>query len=112
MKILLKQIKVTKEETQYRQTRIDRLGEEIVKTARQCHQHDDTSRMAPGKRDTVTPRSSEGKEKIQKRHLYMSIKETRSCFLKEYQEIKIGLTKFRYLRPEHVKFSSGSLLWF
>ena len=32
--------------------------------------------MAPGKRDVVTVRSSNGKEKVQKRHIYMSIKET------------------------------------
>lgn len=43
---------------------------------RQFYQCDDISRMAPGKRDVVTVRSSNGKEKVQKRHLYMSIKET------------------------------------
>ena len=50
--------------------------------------------MAPGKRDDVTVRSSNGKEKVQKRHLYMSIKETFNFFLIDYPSIKIGLTKF------------------
>ena len=39
------------------------------------------SRIAPGKRDTVTVISANGKEKFQKRHLYMMhIKETYAVF--------------------------------
>ena len=62
--------------------------------------------MAPGKRDAVTIRSDTGKEKVQKRHLYMSIKETWNLFKEENPTTKIGLTKFGYVRPEHVRFSS------
>ena len=72
---------------------------------RQFYQCNDVSRMAPGKRDVVTVRSSYGKEKVQRRHLYMSIKETFNFFLTEHPNIKTGLTKFEYLPPEQVKFS-------
>ena len=54
----------------------------------------------------ITVRSSNGKGKVQKRHLYMSIKETFGFFPTEHPNVKIGLTKFGYLHPEHVKFSS------
>ena len=72
----------------------------------QFYHRNDISRMAPGKRDVVIVRSCNGKEKVQKRHLYMSIKDTSNFFLTEHPKVKIGLTKFGYLRPDHVKFSS------
>ena len=62
--------------------------------------------MTPAKRDVVTVRSSNGKEKVQKRHLYISIKETFNFFLTEHPNVKIEFTKFGYFHPEHVKFSS------
>ena len=71
---------------------------------RQFYHRNDISRMAPGKRDVVTVCSCNGKEKVQKRHLYMSIKDTSNFFLTEHPNVKIGLTKFGYLRPDHVKF--------
>ena len=47
--------------------------------------------MAPGKRDVVTIRGINGKkEKLQKRHLYLSIKETFSVFKDENPTVKIG----------------------
>ena len=62
--------------------------------------------MAPGKRDVVTNRDQEGKRKLQKRHLYMSIKETYGVFKDENPNVKIGLTKFSTLRPPNVLLSS------
>ena len=62
--------------------------------------------MAPGKGDVVTIRSSNGGEKVQKRHIYMSIKGTFNFFLTEHPNVKTELTKFGYLHPEHLKFSS------
>ena len=50
--------------------------------------------MAPGKRDVVTIRDKDGKKKLQKRHLYMSIKEAYGVFKVENPKVKIGLTKF------------------
>ena len=61
--------------------------------------------MAPGKRNVLSIRSDTGKEKVKKRHLYMSIKETNTLFKEENPTTKIGFTKFGYLRPENVTFS-------
>ena len=60
----------------------------------------------PGKRDVVTVRAEQGKQKFQKRHLYMSLRETHNTFIKENPKMNIGLTKFGMLCPSHVKFYS------
>ena len=60
----------------------------------------------PGKRDVVTVRAEQGKQKFQKWHLYMSLRETHNTFIKENPKMNIGLTKFGMLCPSHVKFSS------
>lgn len=53
----------------------------------------------PGKRDVVTVRAEQGKQKFQKRHLYMSLRETHNTFIKENPKMNIGLTKFGMLCP-------------
>ena len=58
------------------------------------YQQDEISRMTPGKRDVVTIRGIDGKkEKLQKRHFYLSIKATFSVFKDENPTVKIGLSK-------------------
>ena len=57
-------------------TSIERISQDTVNVIKKFYQQDDISRMAPGKRDAVTIRSDTRKEKVQKRHLYMSIKVT------------------------------------
>ena len=64
--------------------------------------HDDISRQAPGKRDYVTVWKSDGKERLQKRHLYFSLGEAFALFVEEYPSIQIGKSKFAELRPANV----------
>ena len=56
-----------------RQTRSDSFLMETKQLLTEFYQQDNIHRIAPGKHDTVT---ANGKEKLQKRHLYMPIKET------------------------------------
>ena len=50
--------------------------------------HDDVSRMASGKQDVVMVRTNSGKEKLQKRHMYMTVKEAFGIFKIENPNIK------------------------
>ena len=70
------------------------------------YERDYISRIMPGKSDVVTVRNDQGKQKFQKRHLQMSLRETHNTFIKENPKMNIGLTKFEMLHPSHVKFSS------
>ena len=70
------------------------------------YQRDNISRIASGKRDTVTLITANGKEKLQKRYLYMHIKETYSVFKDKHANVKIGISKFVSLRPSQVLLSS------
>ena len=70
------------------------------------YQRDDISRMCPGRHDIVTVKTTDGKVKLQKQHLYFKIRETHSIFLSEYTEVKISLSKFAMLCPPQVMLSS------
>ena len=69
-----KQLSPTKEESHYRKNSINKIPEDAINLVRQLYQHDGISRMAHAKEDVVTVRSSNGKEKVQKRHLHLGIK--------------------------------------
>ena len=58
--------------------------------------------MSPGIKDRVAIRNNGNKEHIQKRHMYMSLKETHVLFIVENENIKISRSKFASLRPLHV----------
>ena len=70
------------------------------------YQRDDISRMCPGRHDIVTVKTTDGKVKLQKQHLYFKIRETHSIFLSEHTEVKISLSKFAMLCPPQVMLSS------
>ena len=80
------------------QTRSDSLSME-TKLVTEFYQWEDISRIAPGKHDTVTVITANGKEKFQKRHLYMHIKETCAVFKDKHPNVKIGSSNFVSLRP-------------
>ena len=67
------------------------------------YHQDNIHRIAPGKCDTVTVN---GKEKLQKRHSYMPIKETYAVFKNKYPNVKIGISKFASAQPSQVLLSS------
>ena len=76
VKLLFKQLKIDKQDCLDRKTSIERISQDTVNAIKTFYQWDDISRMAPVKMDVVMIRSDTGKEKVKKRHLYMSIKET------------------------------------
>ena len=82
------------------------LEAESVEAVRNFYLRDDISRMAPGKRDVVTVRTDNRKERLQKRHMYMTIKEAFGIFKIECPNIKVRLSKFAELRPPNVLLSS------
>ena len=86
--------------------RVDSISEELQIKVTQFYERDDISRVAPGKRDTVTVRDEGGKKKLQKRHLTMTINEAYALFKEENADQKIGRSKFAELRPPAVLLSS------
>ena len=78
------------------------LSDEVKEKFRLFYCHDDISRQAPGKRDYVTLWKKSGKVKLQKQHLYYTIKETHSLFLLDHPDVKIGKSKFAELEPANV----------
>lgn len=87
--------------------RLSALPKETRDAVKAFYERDDISRMSPGKRDFVTIKGSKGeKQKAQKRHLYLSVKEAYCLFQDENPNVKIGQSKFAELRPENVLLSS------
>ena len=82
------------------------INHEIVKCVTDFYKRDDISRQAPGKRDTVTVHINGVKQKYQKRHLCMTLRELYRLFIQEYPELCIEKSKFAELRPGHVLLSS------
>ena len=78
-----------------RKRRSDALTDDQVETVRSFFQRDDSSRMMPGKRDTVTRR----KLKKQKRLLSDSMKTLHAKFRYEHADINICYSTFCTLRP-------------
>lgn len=58
------------------------------------YQRDNISRIAAGKQDTVTVPVANGKEKLQKGHLFMHIKEPYVLFKDVYPGVNVGVSKF------------------
>ena len=69
-------------EVNYQKTRLDKIGSELVKMIEMFCQRDDISRMCPGRCDVVTVKTTDGKVKLQKRHLYFKIGETCYFFVR------------------------------
>ena len=62
--------------------------------------------MAPGKQDVITVQNEMGNNKSQKRHMSMCVKEAYASFKEENPGIKVGLSKFTSLHPQHILLSS------
>lgn len=70
---------------------------------------DDISRQAPGIKDYSTIKDKDGtKQKIQKRHLVMTVGEAYQEFKKGFPDLKVGKSKFYSLRPSHVLLHSAT----
>ena len=77
------------------QTRSDSLSMETKQLVTEFYQWDNISRIAPGKCDAITVITANGKEKLQKRHLYVHIKETYAVFKDNHPNVKIGISKLQ-----------------
>ena len=80
----------------------DSLSMETEQLVTEFYQKDHINRIDPEKRDTVTVVTANGKEKLQKRHLYMQIKETYVAFKDKHPNVKIDIGKFASLQPFQV----------
>lgn len=76
------------------------LPDETVSKVIEFYENDENSRIMPHKKETVTVRINDRKEKKQKRLLLSDIKVLHTCFKKKYPLFPIGLTKFAELRPK------------
>ena len=65
------------------------LSPQITALVKSFYVREDISRMSPGKQGVVTIRDQDGKRKMQKRHMYMSIKEAHGMFKEETQILKL-----------------------
>lgn len=70
------------------------------------YERDAISYQAPGRKDSIIARVGQNKEKRQKKYLYMTLSEVYETFKTEYPEVKVGLSTFASLRPQHVLLSS------
>ena len=81
----------------------------LIKKVTQFYERDDSSRISPGKRDTVTVVTNWRKEAVQKRHLYVTLDELYQLFMEEYPYVSISCLKFASLQPSHVLLNSQML---
>lgn len=91
--------------TDERKERSDALSAEQVAEVSSFYLRDDITRMCPGRKDCVTVKTPNGKEKRQKRYLIMNLKEAHEIFTQD-AEFSIGISKFSELRPQHVFLTS------
>ena len=82
------------------------LLKETVNLVKDFFQLDSISRQAPGRNDFVTVRENNTKHHIQKRHLFWSLRECYSIFMKEIPTTETGFSKFCSLRPVNVLLSA------
>ena len=80
VKKLSKEFNILPNEVNYWKTTLDKTASELVKMIEIFYQRDDISRMCPGKCGIVTVKTTDGKVKLQKQHLYFKIRETHAIF--------------------------------
>ena len=80
---------------------------ELETAVKQYYFSDSISRVMSGKADVITIRNEDGsKQKLQKRHLVMTVGECYQTFKIDHPEHTIGLSKFASLRPKNCLLSS------
>lgn len=70
---------------------------DIIKTVQNFYEDDEYSLMMPGAKDRVSVKKNEYK---QKRLILCNLEELYVSFKEKYQDMKIGFSKFCYLRPK------------
>ena len=81
----------------------NKLSDEVLQRVINFYQSQDICWTAPGRKDYIMVRRLDGtKVKEQRRYLVTTVGETHALYEKEYPDDKIGLSKFKSLRPEYV----------
>lgn len=79
------------------------IPENTIESVKKFYLNDEISRSSPNASDVITVTVNGQKIKIGVKHLLYSIKETHGMFMKEFPEMRIGLTKFSTLKPINVR---------
>nr|CAI5836339.1 unnamed protein product [Callosobruchus analis] len=78
-----------------KEKQFDRIWTEVRRRVRKFYENDDSSRICPGKKETITFK----KVKKQKRYLNYSLKELHTKFCSTYPQTKISYSFFCRMRP-------------
>ena len=73
------------------------LSQEIITMVENFYEHNDISRQAPGKCDTIVVRTDVRKETCQRRHLFLTVAEAHKLFRDKYPDECIRTSKFAEL---------------
>lgn len=76
-----------------------KLPQSTIELVKKFYMSDEISRIMPGMKDCLSIKTSNGRELMQKRLLLFDLTEIFKKFKLEYSQIKIGLSKFKALRP-------------
>lgn len=85
-----------------RKRRSDALSVETIRLVKAFFLRDDVSWQCPGRKDTVSVQTENGKTQYQKRLLLVNLSEAFSIFKKEFDDVPVGYSTFKVLRPKHV----------
>lgn len=77
------------------------LPTETLSTVKLFYEDDEISRMMPGSQDSITVKQGNLREKVQKRLMLSSLRESYYEFKKKHPLAKVGFTKFTMLRPKN-----------
>nr|CAI5849387.1 unnamed protein product [Callosobruchus analis] len=78
-----------------KEKQFDRIWTEVQRRVRKFYENDDSSRICPGKKETITFK----KVKKQKRYLNYSLKDLHTKFCSTYPQTKISYSFFCRMRP-------------
>lgn len=77
-------------------------NEETKKAVECFYANESIYSQAPGIRDFFIYRDQNGKSKVQKKYLQLTVGEVYSIFKEEHPLVRIGFSQFASLRPKHL----------
>ena len=81
---------------------------ETVDIVHAFYEHDDISRVMPGKKDFVSVKQEGKRVHVQKRLMLSNLREVYHEFKEKFPDRKIGFSKFAELRPKHCILAGAS----
>jgi hypothetical protein len=84
-----------------------RLSDLTIALVLTFYERDDISLLSPAVRDCLKAPTPSGEPvTVQKRYLCLTVAETFAMFKDENEDVQLGLTKFKELRPQHVRIQA------